>query len=148
MSNNLTIVQQIYAAFGRGDVAAILQALGDDVKWEEGGRDYGIPWLRPGRGKEHAARFFRTVADTFDIKSFEPKQFFAAGDDVVVHCRIRATIRPTGQPLADDWEMHVWTLGHDGKVMAFRHVVDTAQHLEAIRPAEHANRRAVGVDAA
>jgi hypothetical protein len=134
MSNNLATVQQIYSAFGKGEIPTILEALADDVLWEEGGKDHGIPWLRPGRGKGHAAKFFAVVAEAFDIKSFQAKRFFESGDQVLVHCHMQATVRSTGRPLDDGWELHLWTLGSSGKVVAFRHVVDTVQHLAACRP--------------
>lgn len=40
---NLATVQTIYAAFGRGDVPTILGALSEDIEWEAGGLDHGIP---------------------------------------------------------------------------------------------------------
>jgi uncharacterized protein len=46
MSDNLKTVQAMYEAFGRGDVPSILERLDDDVVWEEGGLDHGVPWLR------------------------------------------------------------------------------------------------------
>ena len=33
MSDPLTLVQNAYAAFGRGDIPALLQLLSDDVEW-------------------------------------------------------------------------------------------------------------------
>jgi ketosteroid isomerase-like protein len=56
MATALETVQQIYAAFGRGDIPAILAALDDDVKWESwednSAQRAGVPWLRGGSGKE------------------------------------------------------------------------------------------------
>jgi ketosteroid isomerase-like protein len=40
---NSKIVQEMYAAFGRGDVPAILQRLADDVEWEYGVNSTDVP---------------------------------------------------------------------------------------------------------
>lgn len=131
MSKQLETARLIYADFGKGNIPGILATLSDDVAWEEGTTDYGIPWLRPGRGKGHVGEFFSIVGREFDIAAFEAKQFYEAGDTVIVHCRMRATIRSTGKRLEDPCELHVWRFGqdgkNDGKVVGFRHVVDTHQ---------------------
>ena len=35
MSDNVTTVNKIYEAFGRGDVPSILSCLADDVAWDD-----------------------------------------------------------------------------------------------------------------
>ncbi len=127
MSKQLETARQIYADFGKGNIPGILAVLADDVVWEEGATDYGIPWLRPGRGKGHVGEFFTVVGREFDISSFEATQFFEAGNTVIVRCHMRATIRSTGKRLEDAFELHLWRFGADGKAAGFRHVVDTHQ---------------------
>jgi len=125
MSNQLATARHIYADFAKGNIPGILATLADDILWEEGATDHGIPWLRPGRGKGHVGEFFTVVGREFDIASFEAKQFFEAGNTVIVWCHMRATIRSTGKPLDDAFELHLWRFGADGKVVGFRHAVDT-----------------------
>jgi ketosteroid isomerase-like protein len=48
---NVGTVQQIYEAFGRGDVPAILEHLADDVEWEYGLTSTDVPWLQPQHGR-------------------------------------------------------------------------------------------------
>lgn len=52
MSNKQT-VQNIYAAFGKGDMPAILDQLTDDIDWEYGYRraPNPVPWLQPKENK-------------------------------------------------------------------------------------------------
>lgn len=45
VGNRETVIG-IYEAFGRGDVPWILDRLDDDVEWEPGIRDTGLPYLR------------------------------------------------------------------------------------------------------
>lgn len=134
MSKQLETVRQIYADFGKGNVPGILAMLADDILWEEGIADHGIPWLRPGRGKGHVGEFFSVVARELDITSFEPRQFLEAGDTIIARCHIRATVRSTAKRFEDAFELHVWRFGADGKVAGFRHVVDTHQHWLVSRP--------------
>jgi hypothetical protein len=128
MSNYLKTTQQIYVDFGKGNIPGILAQLSDDVVWEEGAADHGIPWLRPGRGRGHVAEFFSVIGREFDIAQFEAQRFFATDHEVVVRCHMRATIRSTGKMLDDNFELHLWRFDDEGKVAGFRHVVDSHQH--------------------
>ena len=47
--NNIDILKDSYAAFGRGDLAAILRDVDPNVEWEEPGPK-GIPWAGSFRG--------------------------------------------------------------------------------------------------
>lgn len=65
MGNNET-VQEIYAAFGRGDVPTMLGHLADDVEWEDWPESWSpyaadVPWLRRLRGGP-AARVAAAIA--------------------------------------------------------------------------------------
>ena len=50
MSHSET-VGEIYAAFQRGDIKAILLHLADDVEWEYAIEPLGVPWLERRRGR-------------------------------------------------------------------------------------------------
>src|SRR3972149_5113264 len=60
--SNVDTVKEIYAAFGRGDVPAILDKLDDNVEWETETSAQGVPWLEPRRGKANIAGFFHAPA--------------------------------------------------------------------------------------
>jgi ketosteroid isomerase-like protein len=51
----------------------------------------------------------------------------AGRDQVVAEVVIEAST-PTGGRFRDE-ELHLWTLGADGKVVRLRHYVDTAKHI-------------------
>jgi hypothetical protein len=65
MSTALHTVQQIYAAFARGDIPAIVGLLDDEVQWEpwtaNSAQEADVPWLRAGTGKAAAWRFFEEI---------------------------------------------------------------------------------------
>ena len=47
---------------------------------------------------------------------------------------VEIVMRASGYVIADE-EIHLWTFDEAGLVSAFRHVVDTAKHIEAARSA-------------
>lgn len=49
--NNAETVKEIYEAFGRGDVATILDKLDEGVEWETTVPVSDVPWLQALRGK-------------------------------------------------------------------------------------------------
>src|SRR3954451_14104380 len=62
MSNvNITHVQSLYAAFGRGDIAALLAGCAADIDWETVGRPDDFPTLGPRKGLKAVEEFFRLV---------------------------------------------------------------------------------------
>jgi len=131
MGTNTDAVLDIYAAFGRGDVADILDRLSDDIRWDEGLRPMQVPYLRAGSGKAHVLEFFQALSSTLEFTTFEPGAPCAAQDTVMVAVREAGRNLVTGLPLADDVTVHIWTFAPDGKVASFRHVGDFAIHEAA-----------------
>jgi uncharacterized protein len=128
----LETVQSIYAAFGRGDVPAIIALMADDVEWESwsdnSAQRAGVPWLAPGRGKAGVAAFFQLVG-RFTIHEFQVLSIMASDRQVAAEFVIDVT--PPGGRRYRDEEMHLWTFGADGKVTRLRHYTDTAKHIAA-----------------
>src|SRR5919199_3019016 len=125
MSNdNVQLVQSLYAAFGRGDIAAILAALVPDVSWESVGRTQDFPTLGARQGVAAVQEFFRTVAETLQFSDFSPREFYGVDDRVFVLGHYAATIRKTGRTISSDW-VHVFTF-RDRKVTRWREHTDTA----------------------
>ena len=122
---NIAIVQNIYAAFGRQDVPAILGALREDVDWEFGREDVGAPWLAPGHGHAAAVAFFQSLGENLDFKRFEVLSIMADGDWVVALCVVEAVHRTTGKRLYEACEPHVWRFDAEGRVAAYRHGADS-----------------------
>ncbi|MEJ2862149.1 nuclear transport factor 2 family protein [Actinomycetospora flava] len=127
------VVGAIYEAFGRGDVAAILERLAPDVAWDVWPDNFAqradVPHLRPRRGREEVAAFFGVVAEQ-TLHDFSVQGLVADGITVVAIARVDFGT-PNGGRYADE-ELHLWTLGDDGLVHAFRHYADTAKHIAAV----------------
>jgi ketosteroid isomerase-like protein len=133
MSNNIQIVQDAYAAFGRGDVAAILASLDENVQWQGlKGAEGVAPHSGRRRGKDAVREFFALVAQTTEFHRFEPREFIDGGDKVAVVGEYEATVRPSGRRVSCDWVM-VFTLA-GGKITEFREFTDSAQVVAAFGP--------------
>lgn len=132
---NIETVKAIYEAFSRGDLPFIVDRLADDVRWEDGGADHGIPWLVPGTGKAHAIGFFQKIAN-FEFHRFEVEAVVGDGDLVVGVCHNDVTVKNTGGHFAGI-ELHVWRFNAEGRVSTFTHVLDTIDHLAAATKTLH-----------
>jgi uncharacterized protein len=122
---NVTVVQNAYAAFGRGDIPALLALMADDIDWRPVvGAARHVPFSGERKGTAAVADFFRQVAESEDFEQFEPRQFVAQGDKVVALGHYRAVTKTTGKSFESDFVM-VFTL-RDGKITAFQEFTDSA----------------------
>jgi len=132
MSNaNIAQVQNLYAAFGRGDIATILGGLTPDADWQSVGRKSDYPTFGPRRGTAEIQDFFKIVAENEDFSDFSPREFYAADDKVFVLGSYTLKMKNTGKPVACEW-VHIFTF-RDGKVVHWREHTDTAQFAAAYR---------------
>lgn len=129
-SANTGIVQQAYAAFGSGDIPALMALLDPSIEWDHPGAD-DIPWGGAFRGHEGAGKFFQVLGENADFNSFEPHTFVSDGDKVLVQGRQNITIKSTGNSYETDW-VHAFTLS-GGKVTSFKEYTDTAAIAAACR---------------
>lgn len=133
MSNAQT-VRSIYAAFGSGDIPAILERLDEDVRWDHwpagnGAQRAGVPWMAERRGREDVRGFFATLAE-LEFHDFRPTSVLEGDGMVAAVIEVDVTARATGERFRD-LEVHLWTFGPSGRVTEFRHVIDTAKHAAA-----------------
>ncbi|MBP0620854.1 nuclear transport factor 2 family protein [Cupriavidus consociatus] len=123
MADSLSVVKAAYDAFGRGDVAAILDLVAEKVDWKLLGPS-AIPYAGQRNDKHDVARFFAEVAQADDMQSFEPREFIQSGEHVTVLGFERFTCRPEGKLVETEW-IHVFTV-QGGKITRWRGCYDTA----------------------
>jgi ketosteroid isomerase-like protein len=128
-NDNIEKMQQLYAAFGRGDIATILQNVTDDCSWGTATTAQEIPWYRIREGRDGVADFFQTLAGEVDFERFEPNLFAASGDDVLIHVDYTYRMKKNGN-VAPSAGVHRFTF-RDGKVARFRAYEDTAAIRDA-----------------
>jgi ketosteroid isomerase-like protein len=127
-------VQHIYAAFGRGDVPAILECLAEDVEWGYGTAPNPVPWLQRRQGRAQVAGFFQALS-ALDFQVFAPLKIFGDERFAISMVQLEATVRATGRQIIEPAEVHIWHFDDRGLVARFRHAADTWQQAQALQPA-------------
>ncbi len=125
---SVQVVEGAYAAFARGDVAAVLGAMADDMEWHEA---EGMPYGGIHRGGDAVAQnVFGPL--TTDIPDFAvtPIELIPSGDTVAAVVRYTGTGKSTGKEL-DLEVVHVWDV-RDGKLVRFRQFADTVKFLDVV----------------
>src|SRR6185503_18579530 len=79
---NTAIVKGMYAAFGRGDIAAVVNAMAEDAEWLTPGSP-AIPYAGLYRGRAAVTSFFQKLAETTDLDPFSPEKYVEQGDVVI-----------------------------------------------------------------
>ena len=120
---NVDIVRRAYDLFGKGDIPGLLNQFADDIAWETPGAPR-VPYAGRFHERDQVATFFEGLGKTAEFAQFEPREFIAQGDRVVVLGHYAGKGRSTGRPFATDWAM-VFTVQH-GKVTNFHEYFDTA----------------------
>ena len=125
MPSNVDLIRGLYEAFGRGDIAGVLERMAPDIEWNEA---EGFPYAdgNPYRGPDAiVSGVFARLGTEWDGFAAVPEEYLDAGDTVVVLGRYRGTFKATGRRL-DAQLAHVWRV-RDGKAAAFRQYTDTLQ---------------------
>ncbi len=127
---NEEVVRECFEAFERGDVRELMMNIADHVDWEAAvGAGSRIPIGGRRRGRQEVEDFFTKLADSVRYDSFQPQEYIAAGDRVVVTGHQSGTVIRTGRKFDSDW---VITLRlREGKIVQFRSFTDTAGLLDA-----------------
>src|SRR5687768_12421211 len=127
ISANLATVNEIYAAFGRGDVPAILDRIASNCQWESWANNraqrQGVPTLQARIGPSGVADFFAAVG-ALTIHDFQVLDVISGERQVAAEVVIEFST-PNGGRSRDE-ELHLWTLDEQHKVVRMRHYVDTA----------------------
>jgi ketosteroid isomerase-like protein len=132
---NLQVVKNGYAAFGRGDIQGLLALFADDIEWVSPGE--GLPLAGTYRGHAEVAGFFQKLSQLVEFSSFEPREFLADGDRVLVVGFSRAKVKTTNSTFEGHWVMAFTVRG--GKVTNFREYTDTLADARAFGVAASAS---------
>jgi ketosteroid isomerase-like protein len=130
--DNVQVIQALLAAFGRGDIAAALSMVAEEVDWQSpatGTPNALLPWSAIRRSRAEVGQFFADMTAYAEPQAFEICAVTAQGDRVVLEGRNAGRARSTGRSYAHDWVM-VFTV-RDGLIVRHRHYYDTADVLAA-----------------
>lgn len=132
MENNIRIIQDAYHKFSNGDVPGLLNLMSEDIEWQTPEIE-NAPFAGARRGHGEVGEFFALLDQTEEVTKFEPLEYIAQGDRVVVLGKYGATVRETGRSYETDW-VHVFTV-RDGKVRSFTEFFDNALASRAFQKA-------------
>jgi hypothetical protein len=123
---NIELVKQLYAAFGRKDMAAIAKLVAADIKITQSRE---LPWGGEYHGLDGLGKFFATLsAHVKSTLAFE--RFIDAGDHVVAIGSTRGAVVASGRefdvPIAHVWEVR------DGLIVCFRPFIDNPTMLASL----------------
>jgi ketosteroid isomerase-like protein len=116
---SVDVVRNIYDAFGRGDVPAILAALGEDIEWHA---PENLPHGGEFRGRDAVGRFFAGIGENWQDLTLEIEDLLSGDERVVVLARIRGELRATGEQTGYT-AAHAWTV-RDGTPVRFDEYVN------------------------
>ena len=122
-------VQRLYAAYGRGDVDAVLAEVADDVDWAAEAASTSARWYGSYRTKGEVPRFFKEIGSSIEVTEFTLLSFTSNESDVMVALRWAYTVNTTGKSAA--MHMQHWWRFADGKIVFFRGSEDTEQSAAA-----------------
>ena len=118
--SNLEQIQELYGAFGRGEIEPVLAALAPDVEWVEADIE-GLPYRGVHRGPEAVGRdvFAQIPAPT--VVRARAAEWVDGGDTIVMLGRVTVRLdgRESSQSVAQVWKFQ------DGKITRFESFQDT-----------------------
>ena len=128
---NVELIQRAFAAYASGDVQTFLNLFSDEVDFQHPMQLEIWPWAGKGRGRARVAHALGRLARTLEFEQFEPREFIAQGDKVVVLVSERARSKATGIAV-DNSYAHVYTV-KDGTITRLLIFEDTAPIIAALR---------------
>lgn len=127
-STNVQLLEQLYDAFGRGDVATVLGALDPQIEWTSAeGAVYPGTFVGPDAVLQN---IFMRLGTEWEGFRAEPTEFIDGGDQVVALGIYSGKYRETGKSMRAGFA-HVWTV-RDGRLTRYRQYADTRKLAEAL----------------
>ena len=127
---NLSVIRGMYEAFGKGDIAGVINALDPQVEWLEAENFIyadGNPYVGPNAVLEGVFMRIGTEWDGFNVA---PTELLDAGETIVGQGYYSGTYKKNGKQVRAQFA-HVFTF-RDGKVAKFQQYTDTAQFSRVV----------------
>lgn len=116
---NIAVVQALYGAFGKRDMAAVFQLASPAIRVEQSS---DLPWGGTYQGHEGLRQFLMNLTTHLNNTGLPIERYLDAGDHVVAIGRTQGTVRASGKafnvPLA-----HVWKI-ENGRAVSFTPYID------------------------
>jgi ketosteroid isomerase-like protein len=124
------VIREIYDAFARGDVGAVLGAMSPGIVWREAD-NHPYADRNPYVGPDAIVQgIFARLGTEWDGFAAVMDEILDGGDKVVALGRYRGTNKKSGKAI-DAQVVHVWTV-ENGKAASFQQYTDTLQFARAM----------------
>ncbi len=130
--DNIKTIQTVYEAFGRGDVAAILEVVTDDVDWATEAASRDVPWYGPVHNKAELAAWFQAIGENVEVEEFTPISF--AANDTNVHTAVRFGFKGRNTGKRGSMLLQHFFRFSGNKIEYYRGSEDTALTAATLRP--------------
>ena len=121
VQENVEILKDGNAAYGRGDMQGLLALFAEDIEWTIPGERW--PLAGTYRGQAGVADCFQKISAMLEMSLLEPREFVAQGDRVLVVGFERGRVKATNRTFEGHW---VWAFTvRNGKVTNVREYIDT-----------------------
>ena len=122
-SPNMSAIRDLYAAFGSGDIPAVLATMDPEIVWYEA-ENFPYADRNPYTGPQAILEgVFARCGSEWDGFAVNMDTLIDAGDTIIATGRYAGTYKKTGQAI-NPQAVHIWTM-KDGKAVHFQQHIDT-----------------------
>jgi hypothetical protein len=129
-AHHVQVLIEQYQAIMRGDVAAILASMTEDVEMEVIGPP-ALPWSGRWKGRDNVLAALGSNLSTIESHHLEVQSVTAQGDTVVVVAREQGVYLPSGRPYEVHW-VQLFTFAN-GQLKRFREIIDSGSVLSVFQ---------------
>lgn len=129
-ASNIQLVQDGYTKFGSGDIPGLLSLFWEGIRWQTP-KVENAPFSGDRDGLDAVTEFFSQLIDAEEFTRFEPLEFIAQDDKVVVLGEFKGTVKSTGKSYETEW-VHLFHV-RDGKIVSFKEFLDSAAMSKAFQ---------------
>jgi ketosteroid isomerase-like protein len=134
-ASNIKLVQQGYEKFGAGDIPGLLSLFWEGIQWQTP-KVENAAFTGDRDGLDSVSEFFAQMIDAEEFTRFEPLEFIAQDDKVVVLGEFAGTVKETGRSYETEW-VHLFHI-RDDKIVSFKEFLDSAAMAKAFQKATSA----------
>jgi hypothetical protein len=127
-----TVVNDLLARLGAGDVIGVAELFAQDAHWEIPGDPEVAPWV--GRRKVgEIPEFFRTIAEHTDRELFDIERIIVDGPQAVLIGRARVVVRATGRAIDTPFAIDI-VVDDEGFISRYYMFEDSLAVFRAAQP--------------
>ena len=132
---NINIIRETYDRFANDNLSGMLDLFATDIEWKTQKVENSY---FPGEmiGRSEVRKFFENLIESVKYSVFDPLEFIASDNKVIVIGTATATVKETERDFTSEW-IHIYTL-EDSTVVKFQEFFDTAAVAQAFQKAASA----------